>query len=94
MRSLRAEKVSGGTAQTEVAKLNPPAPEFLRGDWYADGKVDIADGVWFLNWFFLGAATPGYVAATNTSGASGFKTAREGSSPRLVARPPRREQGQ
>ena len=41
---------------------------FLRGDCNDDGNVDLADAVCILNWLFLGEATPGCVAATNTDG--------------------------
>ena len=42
--------------------------EFLRGDCSGNGTVDIADAICTLNWLFVGGATPGCVAATNTNG--------------------------
>ena len=41
---------------------------FLRGDCNDDGAINISDGVCILNWLFVGTATPGCVAATNTNG--------------------------
>ena len=36
----------------------PPATEFIRGDTNSDGDVNITDGVFVLNFLFLGGATP------------------------------------
>jgi hypothetical protein len=43
-------------------------PRFVRGDCNDDGNVDISDALCTLNWLFLGGATPGCLAATNTNG--------------------------
>jgi hypothetical protein len=46
-------------------------PRFIRGDCNADGNVDISDVLCTLNWLFLGAATPGCLAVTDTNGDAG-----------------------
>jgi hypothetical protein len=51
--------------------LESVATLFRRGDCNDDGAVDISDGVCILNWLFLGGATPGCVAVTNTNGDAG-----------------------
>ena len=48
--------------------LHVEGPAFLRGDCTGDGNVDISDAVCILNWLFVGEATPGCIAATNTNG--------------------------
>ena len=48
-----------------------PETEFQRGDCNDDGNVDISDAVCILNWLFLGGATPGCIAVTNTNGDAG-----------------------
>ncbi len=45
-----------------------PQSEFLRADCNGDGTVDISDPVCTLKWLFVGEATPGCIAATNTNG--------------------------
>ena len=45
--------------------------KFRRGDCNDDGNVDISDASCALNWLFLGGATPGCVAVTNTNGEAG-----------------------
>jgi hypothetical protein len=42
-------------------------PSFVRGDANGDGRVDLSDAVSTLGWLFLGASTPGCVAATDTN---------------------------
>ncbi len=52
----------------EVSLECEAAARFRRGDCNDDGAVDISDGVCILTWLFLGGATPGCVAVTNTNG--------------------------
>jgi hypothetical protein len=44
-------------------------PLFVRGDCSGDGKTDVSDAVCFLNWFFVGGAEPGCLAAASVDGA-------------------------
>ena len=48
--------------------LVKPAVLFRRGDCNDDGKVNISDAVWILNWLFRGGAEPGCAAAANANG--------------------------
>ena len=50
------------------AYFSPEGIQFVRGDCNEDGEINISDGVCILNWLFVGTATPGCVAATNTNG--------------------------
>jgi ELWxxDGT repeat protein len=45
--------------------LEEPAPAFRRGDCNDDGRVNISDAAWILNWLFRGGAEPGCAAAAN-----------------------------
>ncbi len=61
---------SAGSRDIFVAKFATvdPKPNFRRGDCNDDGNLNISDAVCTLEWLFLGGATPGCVAATNTNG--------------------------
>ncbi len=67
-----ASERQGREATVEVTYCElsgfPALSRFRRGDCNDDGEVNITDGVCILNWLFLGAATPGCVAVTNTNG--------------------------
>jgi hypothetical protein len=43
-------------------------PVFLRGDADGDGKIDLGDAVLLLEYLFLGAPSPGCLAAADTDG--------------------------
>jgi hypothetical protein len=43
---------------------------FHRGDANDDGKMNITDGIFILNWLFLGGATPGCMEAANANDAA------------------------
>jgi len=49
---------------------SPSAPRFLRGDCDGDGSAcsGVGDALSLLSWFFLGAQTPGCLAACNSNG--------------------------
>ena len=55
-RTWRTQEVAVQLCDLEVT--GEPATPFLRGDCNADGKVDIADGVYTLSFLFLGAEAP------------------------------------
>jgi hypothetical protein len=38
--------------------LPPPPPTFMRGDANSDGLMDLSDGVYILNYLFMGGASP------------------------------------
>jgi hypothetical protein len=70
--SIERATVNGGEAWLDNFEITigtlVDALRFRRGDCNDDGTVDISDGVCILNWLFLGGATPGCVAVTNTNG--------------------------
>ena len=67
---LTLNAAAGAMDNVRVITRGVKLPEmpFRRGDCNDDGAVDIADAVCILNWLFVGEATPGCVAATNTNG--------------------------
>jgi hypothetical protein len=47
-----------------------PGPRFLRADSNGDGKVNISDPSFTLNWLFLGGRKPGCLEAANANGSA------------------------
>ncbi len=47
-----------GTEIINVHVVDPNSPEFLRGDANQDLRVDLADGIFVLNWLFSGEREP------------------------------------
>jgi hypothetical protein len=45
-----------------------PPPRFLRADANQDGKVDISDAIFTLDWLFLGGPGPACRAAASSNG--------------------------
>ncbi|MGQ9590666.1 MAG: dockerin type I repeat-containing protein [Planctomycetota bacterium] len=63
-------EIPGGPPEIEILlepPSEPPKPEFRRGDPNDDGKMDIADAVFGLNWLFLGGPTPSCIDAADTN---------------------------
>jgi hypothetical protein len=65
---------NGGTAANPTglrvdavvkAGTGPAKPEFHRGDSNADGMINITDGIFVLNYLFLGGPTPPCLEAAN-----------------------------
>ncbi|MEM7235516.1 MAG: S8 family serine peptidase, partial [Planctomycetota bacterium] len=48
-----------------VLEAAPPAPGFIRGDSDASGEIDISDGIFILNWLFIGGPQPPCEAAAD-----------------------------
>jgi hypothetical protein len=48
----------------------PGKPEFHRGDSNGDGKLNITDGIFVLNWLFLGGEVPGCLESANANDAA------------------------
>ena len=46
------------SAMVKVSVLEDPAPQFIRSDANGDGKVNITDGIFVLNFLFLGGPAP------------------------------------
>ena len=52
-------QASAGEYRLSVSTSLPPLPEyFLRGDANADGRADVSDASYVLNFLFLGAGVP------------------------------------
>lgn len=54
-----------------VSIETPCSQLFRRGDCNDDGKADMSDASFLLNWLFLGGPAPGCIAAANTNGEAG-----------------------
>ena len=56
-------------SEDEIAELAgvPIGPSFVRGDTNDDGNVDLADGVFVLNFLFTGGAMPSCMESANTN---------------------------
>lgn len=55
-------EIPGGPEEIAISLAPPPVvtdPIFLRGDGNSDGKVDLSDAVFVLNYLFLGGTAPG-----------------------------------
>jgi hypothetical protein len=50
----------------------PPGPKFVRGESNADGGLNITDGIFILNFLFLGGATPTCMEAADSNGDGGL----------------------
>ena len=66
--TLTATIPSRGVVTIYVRDGERPGIDFRRGDCNDDGTVDVSDASCILNWLFLGGATPGCIAVTNTNG--------------------------
>ncbi|MGQ9589143.1 MAG: hypothetical protein ACUVYA_02485 [Planctomycetota bacterium] len=53
-------------------EIVPEKPTFHRGDANADGGLDLSDGVFVLNYLFLGGPTPGCLEAANANDDGGL----------------------
>ena len=49
----------------------PPGNKFIRGDTNSDGSVNITDGIYVLNFLFLGGPSPTCLDAADTNNDSG-----------------------
>jgi hypothetical protein len=64
-------RVSLGAIQPEdllFQENSVPRPEFVRADANADGLINITDGIYVLNYLFLGGPTPTCLEAANSNG--------------------------
>jgi hypothetical protein len=48
-------------------EIVPPEPTFHRGDSNADGKLDLSDGIYALNYLFTGGSAPPCLEAANAN---------------------------
>ena len=82
---VSAEAITHGWELWALPLFEPPMG-FRRGDCNDDGRVNISDAAWILNWLFRGGAEPGCAAA-----ASRRRIVASSSWPRPRRRRPRRQ---
>ena len=62
---VRFDNVLIGTSELPTCGVGPQKPEFRRGDPNSDGSINITDGIYVLNYLFLGGPKPACQEAAN-----------------------------